>query len=440
LNLLRADTTAHQAWWLAHPTPPQPVAGGAGIAAAPGMRRQYSPTGAGAWGAAHPVAAGLGAETYASILEIVTPAYAPETAAGRLNIVAAMTEANNLAAAIEAGTNNFANRILLNTIGGTAGLQANTYVGNANQPAQTTDASIQGTMGIDLAQIASFFKSTIAAANRPQQLFTLKHQSDPAGAMGMPAPRRAETEMARAPLAAKRVIRNRLAAAPGWGGNVTHMRGLITLICQYLMMGKYSLYGGAWGLDKNIVPLLSRNDLGAVIFNELVPPGERALVAGGLGAFVRNAILAETVRNGATPVFNDAAESIPLGAPPLNVSCQQFVDNVLSGVPDGITGQLGGFRTFAHGEDVDPTAARGGDYRRGGVAHREGAIFELRNIVPSDALNLPTDRLPRNQWVNLATHLATVLDALNARTVAASATDTRYNQAAGALQNEPAPW
>ena len=438
LQVLAADVAAHQAMWTANPAPPG------------GMQRQYrSPVGGGGmgpWGAAHPrfqPHEGMGRDRYASILEIVTPGAAgfePETGAGRANIIGAMTDAVNLAAAIEAATNNFTQRVRLSTVATVNNVtNPDIFVGNTQQPNQTTDASLQATMAIDLAQIASFIKSTIASFWLPQQEFALKHDSDPTD---LTQPRRAVSEMARSPLVAQQIIRNRLAPAfaGGWAGNPTHLRGLFTLICQYLLMGRHSLHGGTWALDKNIVPLLSRNDLGSVVFNELVPPAEQALVAANPVA-VRNAILAETGRVAGSAVFNRAADDLaPAGAAPYNLSNTQFIDNILAGNNDGLTGHLGGFRQFAHGESVDPAGARGGDYHRGGAAQREGAIFELRNMIPAEALNLPTDRFPRGRWVGLATHMVDMLAALNTRTVAQSARDTRFRQASGALHDEGANW
>jgi len=438
LVALNAEAVAHSAMWLANPAPPV------------GMAREYRQGGPmAAWNPAHPQfqpQEGMGTDRYASILELVTPGgagYEPETPGGRANIIAAVTEAVNFATALEAATGNFANRALLSTVAGVNNVTNPLInVGNPLQPNQTTDASIQSTMAIDLAQMASFFKSTVAAANRSQLLFELKHHSDPVGPMGVPMPPRSETAMARAPIAARNIIRNRLNLIPGWAGNVSHLRGLITLIAQYLLMGQHFYHPGALPLDKNIVPLLSRNDLGSVIFAEMVPPAERPLVATALlRAPVIAAILAETNRVGAMAVFGNAADNVaPAGAAPYNLSCTQFITNVLSGLPDGITGNLGGFRQFPHGESVDPLGARGGDYRRAGPAQREGAIFELRNMIPSQSLGLPPDRFPHNQWVTLAPDMCNLLAALNARTVAASATDTRYRQATGLLQNEAGPW
>jgi hypothetical protein len=440
LIALNNEVVAQLAMWAANPAPH------------PAMERQYRPGIMGLWDSNHPrfqPQEGMGRDRYASILELVTPGgpgYEPETVAGRANIIAAMTDAVNIATGIEAATQNFDRRVRLNTVAGVNNVtDPDIFVGNPAQPNQTTDASIQATMAIDLAQVASFFKSVVAAANKPQNLFALKHASDPGG--HIMHPRRSETVMARAPLVAKNIIRNRLVLLDGgWAGNVSHLRGLFVLISQYLMMGKYSLHGGAWGLDKNIVPLLSRNDLGTVIFNQLVPPAEQALVAANLVP-VRNAILAETGRNGGMAVFNQEADDVvPFGDAPFDLSCEQFIDNILAGNPDGITNNLGGFRQFDLPEGVDPTGARGGDYRHPGgggrpaAMEREGAIFEMRNIVPADLLDLPTDRFPHAHWIALATHIADMLAALNARTVALSARDTRFRQATGALLDEPANW
>ncbi|MDZ8183668.1 MAG: DUF4157 domain-containing protein [Nostoc sp. ChiSLP02] len=441
INALDAEVLAQQTMWRNNPAAPG------------GMVRHYrQPGGLGVinpWNAAHPrfqPQEGMGKDRYASILEIVTPGgagFEPETLAGRANIIGAMTDAVNLAIAIETATHNFADRVLLSGVTGVNNVtNPQIHVGNPQQPNQTTNASIQSTMAIDLAQIASFFKSTVGTLS-PQNLFELKHASDP---VSQHIPRRAKTEIARAPRVAQNIIRNRMASVAGWDGNVTHLRGLITLICQYLMMGKYSLYQGEWGLDKNIVPLLSRNDLGAVIFNELVPPAEQTLVATRqLRRPLIAAILAETGREGDMAVFNKEDDDIPPFLPaPFDVSCRQFIINVLKGQPDGITGHLGGFRQFRHPEGVDPTGARAGDYHRHAATQREGAIFELRNMIPSEllinTLNLTTDRFPHNQWVAIATYMSNLLAALNARTVADSARDTRYYQNTRRLQNELANW
>ena len=348
-----------------------------------------------------------------------------------------MTEAATLAQRIKNATGNFANRVLLNTVPGSAVTNAHTYVGNAHQPAQTTDASLQATMGVDLAQLPSLFKSTMSYMDQ-QQLFELKHHSDP-GDMALEA-RRFKTEAARAPVVAQRVIRNanRLNRPVGSVPSLVHLRGLLTLMAQYLLMGQHFIHDGQPGLDKNIVPLLSRNDLGSLL-TALLPPAERTYVTNNRAA-IRAALLAEVGRNGASTVFTSADETgVVANRAPYNLTCTAFINHVLQGQADGITGNLGGFHRFDNPEVIDPAGARDAEYRRGGAAHREGAIFEMRNIIPHNALGLGSDRFPRAQWVPFATYVADMLAALNQRTQAQAVRDIRYRQVGG-VTPEVADW
>ena len=409
---VRTAAFVHKAFWQANPDPPQGLI--------PLYRpRPVGPAPPAAWSTRHRFAGG-GTAKYASILEIVTAAYEPETAPGRADLLRDVGEAVALAAAIEAGTNNFANRIAFNTIGGVA-VAAGTHVGNANptRNPQSTDASIQSTFGVDLAQIPSLIKTFVGQG--VQSLFALKHQGDqppPPGPLSLlqDPVLRAHEQLALAVTDATAIV-NQIKAQPAFGPlapapSFVNLRGLITLVCQYLRMGRYH---GAGSLDKNLTDLLSRTNLSHIYMNA-VPAGEKTWINANPAnlTFVVNQIFARTGRNPASTIFNDPAESLVRG-----IQCSAFVRNVFTAGDDGVTGTLGGFQRRPV-EDIDPAG------NRADVPHRTGPVFELRNMVPKDLAQ--GERFPRAQWVPLATYLARVMELLNARTEANAQTDVRVRQ------------
>jgi hypothetical protein len=427
MNALFLEAAAHAAMWLANPNPP------------PGMVPLFLN---GGWSPQHPTYGpleGMGTDQYASILEIVTPGgpgFEPELPAGRLNIIAAMTQAAALAQAIEVATHNFTQRVALNTVPGVAVRNPATHIGNAGQPAQTTDASIQSTLAIDLAQLATFVSSTVGFGAQSQ--FTLKHHADTFGtsAFGIPvAVDRAKVEMARAVGDAGQILTTvGRPVAP----SLVNLRGLLVLICQYLRMGRYFVWQGQAGLDKNLVDLLSRTDL-SDIYNDGVPgpvgtPGtEQAWTQANLVA-LENAILAQTGRAAGATLFTDPTEAQNLGGPLGGLTTAAFVHNVFTAASDGVTPNLGGFRQMGM-ETVDPAGARGGDTRTPGALQRTGPVFELRNMKPVGA-----ERFPRTSWIGLATYMTNLLQAVNARNEAGAVRDARYGEATGVMHPASGNW
>jgi hypothetical protein len=421
LNQVRVEAQNHKTFWQTNP-------------ALPGTAfREFSDQGA--WGQHHPLGPGLGGDRYASILEIVTKAYEPETIAGRANILAAMTEAVALATAIEAQTHAFRDRVPLNTTG--ANVAFNIFVGNEQQPAQTTDGSIQTTFAIDLAQLASYVKSTIGFGS--QGIYSLKHHSDTYTAHYQPIDR-VRQQVSQTPGDATAIL-NAVGRPLVGGPSLVNLRGLLVLICQYLRMGKYFFYPGTTALDKNLVPLLSRTDL-ARIYQHNVPGlattagTEKNWVSTNLLA-LQGAILAQTGRTDTSMLFTDSTEvqSAAANGAPYDVSCEDFIDNIFTQATDGITAHFGGFKQLA-AESIDPTGVRDAtDSRRVGATHREGPVFELRNMIPTNA-----ERFPHTSWIALATYTVNLLAALNARTEAQAVRDTRYRPLTNTLQNETADW
>jgi hypothetical protein len=422
MQALLIEAQQHQAFW-ANPGNANPPVG---------LERQYRQVTAAipnpAWSSDHPVA-GAGGERYASILEIVTRPYEPETPAGRADLVTAMTEAVNLAAAIEGATGNFAHRVRLDTIANTNILNNGTHIGSdmATRSPQSTDASIQSTFAIDLAHIGSLMRSLVGFG-APQQRITLKHQADIGGTATNPGgTNRAELEMSLAVRDATAVI-NDLKAQIGVGApSFVNLRGLVILMCQYLRLGRYWTGAGITALDKNLTDLLSRTNL-ADIYSGLVPAAEKAW----LGAaapnmlYLENRILTRASRGPASALLNQPDEGrAAAGGGQFSITCQQFVHNVLTTADDGVTRRWGGFQTRP-AEDIDPLGAhRGGDTRPGGAAHRMAPVFEMRNMIPKLG---GAERFPRADWVPLAVFLSEAIELLNQRTEAAATQDVRARE------------
>jgi len=434
IQALQAEAVLHHAFWNnpLHQNPPA------------GLERLYKSP-ASAWSTRHPVA-GAGGPMYASILEIVTQPYEPETLVGRNNLIAAMTEADQLAQDIDAGTNNFANRIPLHTINGTTVFNHQTHIGNAGvtRNPQTTDASIQSTFAIDLSQIPSLVLSTVAFA-APQSQFSLKHQADIGAGPRNAGTNRAELELALGVRDATLVINDVKLLIGAGAPSFVNLRGLVALVCQYLRMGKYWSDGVAQSLDKNLTDLLSRTDL-SLIYRDAVPPAEKVWLnaAAANKNYLIGRILHHTGRAPGSALLNTVAENMPAGNRP---ACGQFVDNVFRQTADGITGRLGGFQKRPV-EDIDPTGARGADTRPATAAHRVGPVFEMRNMIPKLG---GQERFPRATWVPLATYMAELIELLNARTEAQATQDAKVHEnplpplAAGpghtaALGPPSAPW
>ena len=437
LQQLVAEATNHHVFWSNPANANRPL----------GMQRLYrrvtATTPNPAWSVNHPIA-GMGTANYASILEIVTRPYEPETIPGRLGLVAAMTEAAQLANAIEVGTHNFANRIRFNTILNTNIFNANTYIGNAGptRNPQSTDASIQTTFGVDLAQIASVMQSTIAFG-APQNQFSLKHAADLGPTELLPGGlNRAEREMVLAVRDATNVVNQIKAAIGGGAPSFVNLRGLLLLVCQYLRLGKYWTGHGAPDLDKNLTDLLSRTDL-SHIYQQLVPRAEKVWLDAHLGTVI-GWIFVATGRNQATVLLNNPNETrVGAGNRQFGITCQQFVNRVFTQGDDGLTQYLGGFVQRPI-EDIDPAGARGGDTRPPGRAHRQAPVFEMRNMIPKAG----PERFPSNTWVGLATYMAEMIELLNARTEAQATQDVRVQEQHAApplghtagLGNPAAPW
>ncbi|HEY4985631.1 MAG TPA: hypothetical protein VII39_03345, partial [Bradyrhizobium sp.] len=131
------------------------------------------------------------------------------------------------------------------------------------------------------------------------------------------------------------------------------------------------------------------------------------------------------------------------GHPQFIITCQQFVNRVFTQGDDGLTRHLGGFVQRPI-EDIDPAGARGGDTRPAGRAHRQAAVFEMRNMIPKGG----QERFPSNTWVALATYMAEMIELLNARTEAQATRDVRVWEQHAApppghtagLGNPAAPW
>lgn len=352
----------------------------------------------GAWQRQHPRGRYGEATRYASILELVTEPYDPETAQGRQDILAAIDAAKNFADQLEATVIGPRARVRLSEIPGVTQGNYRYFVGNSNQPLQTTDASIQSTLGIDLAQLASLIETLDAQYSR--NLMVFKHHSDIQYAEGNTV-----NQAMNAAVVDARATINEI----GW--NVppklfpNDLLGLLVLMCQYLRMGK-SFYDvdGRTPLDKNLVAMLSRTDLSVI--RQALPNDEATWLNTNANA-VKTRLLAKSGRTAIRALFNKPDESRNPSNNRNDISCGQFIDNVFTQANDGVTRYFGGFLQLPM-ENIDPGSARG---------NKLGPVFEMRNIATPPSIMNQTEagRFNRNQWKDLADYFIRLLDTLNQR-------------------------
>lgn len=402
------------------------------------------------------------AARYPSIVEIVTKAYAPETKDGATKILEAVTEAQTLALALKAQTITGGNkRVPADQIAGVAAAVGDLNFGSSDVHCKMDiEASIQTTLGVDIAQLGSLFE-TLAKGTK----FKLKHHADIEGVIGegtteMRSGSNGDVvarELVLCSANAKKAVDDTLTEvavgqAPDWKAtwqpHVRRLEGLMTLMAQYLRLGRYmGVYDRdvttgqvvndstghpkvRWSLDKNVVSLMSRTDL-AKIFKQLTTGDERLLVAWGLvKSKLATHLLTETGRNGARALFNVEDDSLaPNGAAPnagLDISCSTFIDNVFTRDTDGVTARFGAIQEFGP-ETVSPWTKHhddesGNDYYYNSVTEqsqweqptdfdKKGLVVELRNMIPKGL----TGRFPPGEWSSLAQYVTWVTRKLNMR-------------------------
>lgn len=352
---------------------------------------------------------------YPSIMEIVTKPYAPETQGGRANLLASMEEAKTLADAIHDGTG----RQPMNQVPNLTPTSKHLNVGHDTWG--STDASIQTTFGVDLAQLGSLIDS-LSAEKSMRSKFRMKHHSDTEGAlkaddetltaMGetdligkgqeeMPNRElgdRVEAELSKSVTNARAIINtlvDQLAATNKiednrkayWKANLHNLEGLLICVCQYLQMGNYFYYpdviederlpdmgkmkkhatgGTVWRkvLDKNVVAMMARTDM-AKMYKALVPENEKKMdcLATDVNTVLMSLLLTNTNRTADKALFNDPTESMGKGDTDFGwmVTCGEFVSNVFTVGSDGVTPNFGAIQEMGP-EKVDPSAWKKHNY------------------------------------------------------------------------------
>jgi hypothetical protein len=371
--------------YLAHPAPLNP-----GEEIVPAYQRGGEPV-----TYRHPRGPGMGADRYASIVEIVTKPYAPETPAGAANIRQAMTDAAAFAGAI-----NPHNRVALSTLPNAAAVSPHIHVGNTNSPAQTVNGSIQATLGVDIAQFGAFAASI--ADPHHQGLFKLKHATEAQEQQG----RLVQRELVAAVADARDVVAHIGNVVHHWYGDrqvtLNEVTGLLVLMSQYLRLGKlaYDPTTNRWSLDKNNAPVMSRTDL-STIFRSL-PSDQREWVTDNRAAIAAR-LLHKTGRTTGSSLMTDPTEA-QVSQYRITVTAGQFIDRVFTQADDGVTARFGAIKTM--GPEV--VKAGTGLFSSG---ERKGAVFEVRNLVPAGG----GERFAPGSWVTLADYYIALLQTLNAR-------------------------
>jgi hypothetical protein len=359
--------------------------------------------------ARHPLGPGMGTDRYASIIELVTKAYDEETPAGARDLRAAMDAAVTFAGDIRDDVN-ARRRIALNTVNNVAVNEPTTHIGNTNQPnRQSVFASIQTTLGINIAQYAQLLTSLLTQGN--QDFFLLKHSTEFAGEEGEVLQR----ELLAAVADADAVIahfgtRLRRTILRDKTLDLKHMRGLLTLMSQYLRLGKlsYDPQSARWALDKNTVAIMARSDLAAVY--RALPSDDRSWLGQQTAAAVSARLLAEAHRTAGTRLFTDPAEArtdAPYDPALRAITVDAFVDNVFTQGSDGVTPHFGAIRMMGP-ERVRQARWDGASRRK----EKSGPVFEIRNMMPGLGAR---SRFPPAEWRPLADYLIELSAELNNR-------------------------
>ncbi len=223
---------------------------------------------------------------------------------------------------------------------------------------------------------------------------------------------------------------------------LANLRGLLTLVAQYLLMGRHFSQDGGGALDKNIVPLLSRTDLAHVYLQQVPgldtdvdPNGSEKGWARSNWQALRAALLANAARSSGSMLFTDATEAWHgPGRRPFTTSVGDFVDAVFQSTSDGVTPYLdeGLFKQMP-AEPVHPAgSARDAE-------PRSGPVFELRNMTRPPRVGATSDRLPPGQWAPLAQYFVDLLTGLHGRTDADARTDTQILPGP-TVSPAPQPW
>jgi hypothetical protein len=354
---------------------------------------------------------------YSSIVELVTFPSETNNATEQLGRINTLVD---IAQKSEAAVNR---RIPLSQAitGGKAGF----YIGHDAQPAQTTDASFQANVGVDIAEIDKL----LALANNDNRLIDLTAARTGYTKTYGPKP----SAKARASGAKQKVLTNTphgtplqaiAQAVPGQSARLItalietlgasipgeaeekisrlkNFKGLLSIMLLYMQLGKTFTEDT---LDKNLTQFLSRTNLGT-LFTTTLTPFEIDFVQKN-NKVVSRLLLEITGRGGDEQLLRFDNSQYP--HTPLKLTVGQFVEGVILHGDDGFTSVIENKDFVQYGPDpvgrteeaptqavnLAPESDWSSDKRR------KGPVVEIRHTENPAAAN---KRFPKQKWVELGT-------------------------------------
>ena len=335
---------------------------------------------------------------YHSILEIVTPPGDVDTPKERQKTMQYVKRAEKLALTIFGGTDALRERVPLGHIVDTGSplfVSADVARYKVAQ-AQSLDAHIQASVGIDVAQIPSFFRGIQTL--KKSRLVTGGIEEDLAidYAQGLATATRVGREITDE---IRQVLKRfGLGKILKPAQDLANLQGLLTTIALYLDMGKQFLLGtgATW---KNFTSLLARVDL-AELFQTSLTPGEREIMGDPDNReHVKEQLLDKTgrIEQDFLLTLTDRIYGYPV------VTCGDFVDNIFTTNSDGFMPLLRATENFKtlRPESVGPPRLQEdlpeqANGQRPQDGRRKGAIFETRVMKARNDLGLKVDEVGNN--------------------------------------------
>ena len=370
-------------------------------------------------------------KTYSSILEIVTPPEEINTKKKKKKALKHIKDAKKLAKKINKGTKKLTERVPLKDIVDTdseLNVSADLALFPEVKQAQTLDAHIQTSVGIDLAQLSKFFKdiqgmetSTLPVSPRTAfaKLFQIDWTKLTNSAIDVGEGMVGEIRKAFVEKGMQKELKGTQ--------NLVNLGGLLTQMALYLIGGAEAFkLSSSW---KNFTPFLSRVDL-SQLFRKSLTPAERKL-AGKYAQELKDELLSRCVREENNPLvlkkinFGTREERDLQWSP----TCGVFIDNVFTRDSDGIMDILEEAEDFKplSPESVGPTRKASeltepskkkdptNDRRRGIVL--ELRVMRARKELFEKLKRPATTRFPPEKWYAVAKEIIDAVYKLNRSTI-----------------------
>lgn len=314
-------------------------------------------------------------EGYTSIIELVTKPIDETSKNGPNEFDTQKKELQEFVTKLNKVTDDLTKRAPLKAILPTA--PDNLYVsldtqGTPIQNDQRTDAYIQATVGLDIAQVPALMKM-FESANVPNQIFVEQDKNVSGLIQRSRIYAKKITERLRKTFKIEKTERNQ---------GLANLEGIISIILLYLGTTHYRRIHTILN-PKNIIPIFSHTNLENLTY--LLTGDEQSLIDN------KREILIKIIKYYADKLLNQKIAWDQPMVKRIKVTPKEFIENVLTGEDDGITNNIFSEHTIHLVEDVGNANPR-----------REAPVFEFRNLRNGldqrFASNLDNRYFPFHAW------------------------------------------